>query len=95
MANNSKNEIILSLSLSFSHGLCFSLSRSLGLCLSLSLSLYIYMYVYNMHVALNNDTFCQYNFIKILSSFLISVLVSAWNWLMILPKTRKDLNKII
>ena len=31
------------------------------------------------------DTFCRYNFIKILSSFLISVLVSGWNWWMKLP----------
>ena len=42
--------------------------------------MYIYIYIY---VRLNNkDTFCQYNFIKILSSFLISVLVSGWNWWM-------------
>ena len=33
------------------------------------------------HLWLNNkDTFCLYHFIKILSSFLISVLVSGWNW---------------
>ena len=34
----------------------------------------------------NKDTFCLCNFIKILSSFLISVLVSGWNWGMNLPK---------
>ena len=38
------------------------------------------------HVWLGNkDTFCLYNFIKIFSSFLISVLVSGWNWWMNLP----------
>ena len=39
---------------------------------------YIYIYIYTFkHVWLNNkDTFCLYNIIKILSSFLISVLVS-------------------
>ena len=32
-------------------------------------------------VSLNNkDKFCLYNLFKILSSFLISVLVSGWNW---------------
>ena len=46
----------------------------------LSLSMYIYIYI---HVWLNNNnTFCLYNFIKILSSSLISVLVSGWNWWM-------------
>ena len=34
----------------------------------------------------NKDTFCQYNFIKILSSFLKSVLVSGWNWCLNSPK---------
>ena len=44
---------------------------------------FMHMYIY---VWLNNeDTFCLYNFIKILSSFLISVLVSGWNWWMNLP----------
>ena len=39
------------------------------------------------HVLINNkDTFCLYNFIKILSSFLINVLFSGWNWWMNLPK---------
>ena len=34
----------------------------------------------------NKDTFCLYYFIKILSSFLIRVLISDWNWWMNLPK---------
>ena len=39
---------------------------------------YVYMCVC---VSLNNkDKFCLYNLFKILSSFLISVLVSGWNW---------------
>ena len=39
---------------------------------------YIYIYIY-IYVWLNNKyTLCLYNFIKILSSFLISVLVSGW-----------------
>ena len=47
--------------------------------------LYIYIYIcfikqFN-HVSLNNkDKFCLYNLFKILSSFLISVFVSGWNW---------------
>ena len=33
------------------------------------------------HVSINNkDTFCLLNLFKIISSFLISVLVSGWNW---------------
>ena len=45
---------------------------------------YIYIYIY---VWLNNkDTFFLYIFIKILSSFLINVLVSGWNWWMIFTK---------
>ena len=33
------------------------------------------------HVSLNDkDKFCLYNLLKILSSFLISILVSDWNW---------------
>ncbi len=44
------------------------------------------------HDLLNNrDTYCLYNFIKILSSFLISVLVSGWNWWMNLPELSKAL----
>ena len=40
-----------------------------------------------MYVSLNNkDIFCLYNLIKILSNFLISVLVSGWNYWMNLPK---------
>ena len=36
-----------------------------------------------MHISLNNkDKFRLYNLLKILSSFLISVLVSGWNWSM-------------
>ena len=73
----------------------------LSISLSLSLYIYIYIYIcvcvcvcvwlsssrsFN-HVSLNcKDTFCLYNLIKILSSFLISVSVSGWNWWMDLPK---------
>ena len=43
-------------------------------------SLFIEKYIY-IYVSLNNkDKFCLYNLFKILSSFLISVLVSSWNW---------------
>ena len=46
-----------------------------------------------MHVSLNSkDTFCLYNLIKILSSFLTSVLVSGWNWWMNLPKFSRALS---
>ena len=39
------------------------------------------------HVSLNyKDKFCLYKLFKILSSFLISVLVSGWNWEMNFPK---------
>ncbi len=66
-------------------------------CVCVCVCLYIYIHIYVCvcvcvklgcclsfnHVCLNNkDTFCLYNFNKILSSFLISVLVSSWNWLM-------------
>ena len=34
----------------------------------------IYIYIYN------KEKFSLYNLFKILSSFLISVLVSGWNW---------------
>ena len=45
------------------------------------------------HVSSNNkDKFCLYNLFKILSSFLISVLVSGWNWPM---KGSKALGKFI
>ena len=40
------------------------------------------------------DTFCLYNFIKILSSFLISILVSGWNWWMNLPKLSQALSDL-
>ena len=41
--------------------------------------LYIYIYIYK-HVSLNNeDKFGLYDLFKILSSYLISVLVSGWN----------------
>ena len=44
---------------------------------------YVYIYIY---VSLNNkDKFCLYNSFKILSSFLLSVLVSGWNWYMNFP----------
>ena len=63
--------------------------------------IYIYIYIYMCvcvcvcvcvclsfkHVWLNNkDTFLSINFIKIVSSFLISVLVLGWNWEMNLSK---------
>ena len=45
------------------------------------------------HVWLNNkDTFCQYNFIKVCLCFLISVLVTGWNWWMNLPKLSQALS---
>ena len=48
-------------------------------------TLYIYIYLFK-HVSLNSkDTFCLYNLIKILSSFLISILVLGSNWGMNLP----------
>ena len=48
-----------------------------------------------MHVWLNNkDIFCVYNFIKILWSFLISVLVSGVNWWMNLPKLSRALSDL-
>ena len=55
---------------------------------NLMMMIYIYIYIYicvcvyvYMYVSLNNkDKFCLYNLFKILSSFLISVLVSGWNW---------------
>ena len=59
--------------------------------------IYIYIYIYICvcvgssrsfkHVSLNNkDKYCLYNSFKILSSFLLSILVSGWNWLMNFPK---------
>ena len=42
----------------------------------------------------NKDTFCLYHFIKILSSFLINVLVSGWNWWMNLPKWSRALSNL-
>ena len=46
--------------------------------------IYIYIYIY---VSLNNkDRFCLYNLSKILSYFLISVLVSGCNWMINFPK---------
>ena len=73
-------------------------------------NIYIYIYIYVcvcvcvfvcvcvcvcVCVWLNNKaTFCLYNFIKILSSFLISVLVSGWNWWMNLPKINNYWEKI-
>ena len=47
------------------------------------------------HVSLNNkDKFCLYNLFKILSSFLMSVLVSGWNLSMYLPKLSRALSDI-
>ena len=44
------------------------------------------MYIY-MHVCLKNEDICfLYNLIKILSSFLMSVLVSGRIWYLNLPK---------
>ena len=40
----------------------------------------------------NKDKFCQYNLLKILSSFLISVLVSGGNWYMNFPKLSQTLS---
>ena len=49
--------------------------------------MHVYIYIYAW---LNyKDTFCLYNTIKILSSFLISVLVPGWNWWMNFPKFLK------
>ena len=48
-------------------------------CVCVCVLIYIYIYIY---IWLNNkDTFCLYNFIKILSSFLISVLVGIGGWI--------------
>ena len=48
--------------------------------------MYTYVHIFK-HVSLNNkDKFCLYNLFKILSSFLISVLLSSWNWWMNLPQ---------
>ena len=45
------------------------------------------------HVLLNNkDKCCLYNLINILSSYLISVLVSGWNWWMNLSKFSRALS---
>ena len=45
------------------------------------------------HVSLNNeDKFYLYNLFKILSSFLISVLDSGWNWKMNFPKLSRALS---
>ena len=45
------------------------------------------------YVSFNNkDTFCLYNSIKILSSFLINDLVSGWNWWLNLPKLSRVLS---
>ena len=61
----------LSVTLNLSHSLpCFCPFISLSLSLSLSLG----SSLLSKHVCLNSkDTFCLYNFIKILSSFLISL----------------------
>ena len=66
------------------------------MCVDIYIYIYIYIYVCVCvldsslsfkHVWLNNkDTFRLYNLIKILSSFLMCVLVSGWNWRMNLPK---------
>ena len=67
---------------------------------------YIYIYIYKRvcvwfgsspsfkHVLLNNkDTFCLYNFIRVISdSFLTSVLVLGWSWLMNLLKLSRALS---
>ena len=55
---------------------------------------YIYIYIY-IYVWLNNkSTFCLYYFIKILLSFLTSVLVLGWNWWMNLPKLSQVLSNL-
>ena len=48
------------------------------------------------HVGINNnDPFCLYNVIKILSDFLISVLVSGWNSRMNLPNCSRALESVL
>ena len=44
------------------------------------------------HVWLNKDACCLYNFIKIFSSFLRSILFSGWNWWINLPKLSRALS---
>ena len=45
-----------------------------------------------MYYKINNkDTYGLYDFIKVLSRFLIIVLVSGWNWWMNLPKLSRAL----
>ena len=47
---------------------------------------------HSTHVWLNNkDTFCLYNFSRILPSFLKSVLVLGWSWWINLPKLSRAL----
>ena len=42
---------------------------------------YVHLYILYKYVSLTDkDKFCLYNLFKILLSFLISVLVSGWNW---------------
>ena len=55
-------------------------------------TLYIYIYIYAWFD--NKDTFCLYNLIKIISSFLISVLISGQNLWMNLPKVSRALSEL-
>ena len=43
----------------------------------------------------NKDTFCLYNFIRILSNFLMRVLVLGWSWLMNLLKLSRTLSDLL
>ena len=50
---------------------------------------HIYIYIYY------KDKFCLYNLFKILSSFLISVLVSGWSWwINFQPETKTLIRKL-
>ena len=78
------------------------------LCQRMTIYIYIYIYVCVCvcvwmgssvsfkHLLLNDkNTFCLYDFIKILSSFLISDLVSGWNWRMNLAKLSPALSGLL
>ena len=54
--------------------------------------IYIYIYIYIYVSSNSKDKFCLYKLFKILLSFLISVLVSGWNWGMNLPKLSQALS---
>ena len=57
------------------------------------IDIYIQICAYK-YVWLNNkDTFCQYDFMRSLSSFLTSPLILGWNWLTNLPKLFGELSE--